>query len=662
MFIRYHLIYYAFGLLIYICSLYLNNLLYILYIAYLFYIYKRFDYRYVFIVLIISFCVHIKPSHSFDYPSHIEGTITKVSNKYDYVKTQNYIIKLYNDYDFHFNDHVSLYIEYIDINKNSNDNAFNEELYLKGEKVEAKASLKSVINVKHRKTLYHFIEDRLSDNEIVQGYQRLFLLGERSQEIDEEYQVLSDLSLVHLFALSGMHITILYSLISGLIGLLFNKKTTQYLSYLIIGFYVFSIPFSLSLMRAFYTMLLYDILKKYLNKLDIYAILLILSLLYNPYYIYNISFIFSYFIYLIVLFTKELKNSFFYIYLSTLPIVLYLNYEFSILTVLSSDILNPFIEVFYTVNCLSVVFPFLEPILAICVNCLNHIVNFLDYVSFRFIVGKPNISFFVFYYIIYVLILFRKSQKRKVITHIGILASLVFSFGFFNHYKIYGQVTMIDVGQGDCTLIRLPMNKGNILIDTGGNKDYDIATSTIIPYLKSIGISKLDYVYISHNDYDHNGALESLISHFPVNHLIENYEKYRKVYNVEIEMINHSYFTDSNDNSLIMHIKMPSMTLLFMGDASVEVEKEIVEGEENLSSDIIKIGHHGSQTSTSALLLDKVKPKVAMIGVKKNNIYNHPSNQVIERLERKGIKILRTDIHGMFHIRYYDDKKYYIYE
>ena len=82
----------------------------------------------------------------------------------------------------------------------------------------------------------------------------------------------------------------------------------------------------------------------------------------------------------------------------------------------------------------------------------------------------------------------------------------------------------------------------------------------------------------------------------------------------------------------------------------------------DLSADILKVGHHGSVSSTSSLLLEKVKPRIALIGVKENNIYKHPSHEVVDRLERKGVYILRTDIHGMFHIRYYNDKKYVIYD
>ena len=662
MFIGYHLIYFAIGFLLYICSFYYHQLVFIIYFAYLYFIFKRLDYRYVLMILLLSFSIHLKQEIPFHYQTHIKGVITKISDKYDYVKVNHHTIKLYNDYDFQFNDYVDINVEYLDMNVNTNDNGFHEELYLKGQNIFVKAKLKNVIGVKNRKTLFHIIESRLSDSQSVNSYQRLLLLGEKSEGIEGEYQTLSDLSLVHLFALSGLHVTILYSLVSSVIGIFVSKKLSKLITFSIIGLYIFSIPFSISLTRAFLSMVLYELLKKYLNKLDILALLVIVSLLYNPYYIYNISFIFSYFIYFVVLITKDIQYSFFYIYLSTLPIVLSLNYEFSILSVLFADILNPFIEVFYILNCLSIVLPFIEVLLTICANCLNHIITFLDFVSLRIIVGKPNISFILFYYIVYFTVLMHKEKNKSAITPLCVMIALILSFSFYNQHKLYGQVTMIDVGQGDCTLIRLPWNKGNILIDTGGSQDYDVATSTIIPYLKSVGITHLDYVYISHDDYDHCGALDSLVEHYDVRQVIDTFEEIRMIDNAQFKMINHILYDDSNDNSLIIHVKLEPMSLLFMGDASIRLEKELIDSQIDLTADIIKIGHHGSSTSTSPQLLDKVKPKVAMIGVKNNNIYKHPSDEVIERLNRKGIVVLRTDIHGMFHIRYYDNKKYYIYE
>ncbi len=126
-----------------------------------------------------------------------------------------------------------------------------------------------------------------------------------------------------------------------------SSKVCQMGAYVFIGIYVFSIPMNISLYRAFFVMVLYEITKKWLNQLDVLSLLVIVSLFYNPYIIYNISFVFSYFIYFIVLVTKHIKSSALMIYLSGLPIVLTLNYQLPLVAFVVGNILTPFIEAFY---------------------------------------------------------------------------------------------------------------------------------------------------------------------------------------------------------------------------------------------------------------------------------------------------------------------------
>ena len=117
-------------------------------------------------------------------------------------------------------------------------------------------------------------------------------------------------------------------------------------------------------------------------------------------------------------------------------------------------------------------------------------------------------------------------------------------------------------------------------------------------------------------------------------------------------------YTENNDCSLIMKVDLPNMSLLFMGDASFQVEIDLKKKYKHLDIDVLKVSHHGSQTSSSTDLFEMISPSIAMIGVKKNNVYHHPSKVVIDRLERKKVNILRTDLDGMFHIRFYGKERY----
>lgn len=657
MFIRYHVFYMMLGMLCLVLGIYFHGIFFVGFLFYLIWLYNRLSIYHVLFCLMISL-----PMFFFSYEiqqpkeTYIQGVVEKVSEKYCYVQTKYGMMKLYHEEQLQYKDEIECYIEYLDWNENTNDHAFNEKLYNYSQKVYLKAYLIQLKNIKHHSSFYHYIESCLSSYEDVAHYQRLLLLGQRDEGIQEDYQKLSQFSLVHLFALSGMHVHLLYGLLYGILGKICHKTTAKIIAYVMIGFYVFSIPMQISLYRAFFTMVLYELTKEYFNQLDIMSFLMIISLYYNPYIIFNISFVFSYFIYFIVLLVKEWKHSFFWIYLSTLPIVLNLNYQFPLFSFWIGSYLMPYIESFYILCLLSVVFPIVSELLLLYVHLFMKMMNFLDWIYLYIPFSKPTFSFIAMYYILYFMIIYKKSLRQQYKNIMLALVSLCISFHVYGQYKFYGEITMIDVGQGDCTLVRLPMNQGNILIDTGGNRDFDLATQTIIPYLKSIGIHQLDYVYISHDDFDHCGALESLQLHFPIQHVIKEFESHRQIGSLNIDMLEHSYSSDSNDQSLVMYLQFPSFQMLTLGDASVSVEKELYEMYHSLDVDILKVSHHGSHTSSGVDLFSLIHPQIAMIGVKKNNFYHHPSPQVIERLKRKNIMILRTDEDGMFHIRYIGNK------
>lgn len=661
MFIRYHLIYYAIGSLFWVLGFYYHFVFFVFWIVYLLWLYQRLTYQHVLICLGCCLLIAFFPRYQCKQTSMIEGTVKKVSEHYCYVQTQIGMMKLYHDHDLKFKDEIVGKVEYLDMNENTNDHAFNERLYLYGQNIFLKAKLVQLESIQHHHSFYHFVETRLSDQTEIQSYQRLFLLGERDDNISEDYQQLSNLSLVHLFALSGMHVNILNHCLLAALGLIMDKKYAKWISYGFIGLYIFSIPMQISLYRAYFMMVIYEVVKTKWNQLDVLSFLIIISFLYNPYYIYNASFVFSYFIFFIVLITKHLSSSYIWIYLSTIPLLLNINYQIPLLSFLLSSFLLPFIEFFYILCCLSIVLPNDFLLLEITWTIFQKILQLLTSFNVLFSFSKPTLAFVCLYYIIYFSILYRLLQRKKVITHITMIIALLISFGFYGKYKIYGEITMIDVGQGDCTFIRLPFDQGNILIDTGGNQNFDLATQTIIPYLHSIGVHHLDYVYISHSDYDHSGALDSLKEHFPIDHIIDEFETYRKIGDLQITMLEHTSSFDTNDQSLVMDVQYQDYHILFTGDISASVEKELARKYTNLDVDILKVSHHGSQSASSVDLFEWIHPQIAMIGVKKNNIYHHPSQSVIERLNRKKIMILRTDEDGMFHIRFYPHMKYIVF-
>lgn len=189
------------------------------------------------------------------------------------------------------------------------------------------------------------------------------------------------------------------------------------------------------------------------------------------------------------------------------------------------------------------------------------------------------------------------------------------------------------------------------MIDTGGNREYDIASHNVIPYLKSQGIPCIDRVYISHHDYDHYGALESLKKKYTVKRVIDTYQKEEKNKLITIKMLKSDViYPSTNENSLVMLVTTGGYNYLFTGDIPSNVEEDLYKKYGEIDVDVLKVAHHGSSYSSSVTFFQMVRPRIAMIGVGEHNLYGHPARIVIKRLEERKIKILRTDLDGSFSI------------
>ena len=180
----------------------------------------------------------------------------------------------------------------------------------------------------------------------------------------------------------------------------------------------------------------------------------------------------------------------------------------------------------------------------------------------------------------------------------------------------------------------------------------------MIPYLQSQGVFYLDAVFISHEDYDHCGALTSLKEHFKVKKVIYDFKKKTIGDLVFKNLALDKYYTNSNDRSSIIYVTINRLNYLFTGDISKEVESDLYQTYHHLDVDVLKVAHHGSSSSSSDDLFKMIDPKVALISVGKNNRYRHPSYLTLNRLEAYGVKIYRSDLQGMVKIVYYGGKNY----
>ena len=303
-------------------------------------------------------------------------------------------------------------------------------------------------------------------------------------------------------------------------------------------------------------------------------------------------------------------------------------------------------------------------------------------------VPTPNILFVILYYLIlFISLLYIHLRKQKnnrflikkflicvsyfrelikknyrFIMILGILITIIFIIlkTIPQDFKIY----FIDVGQGDSALVVTPTNK-KILIDSGGSEtgNFDVGKSTLFPYLLDRGITTLDYICISHFDSDHCDGFKYLLENMNIKNIIlskqyestSNFEEIMTLVNekriniikveagdiliidkfVKLKVFSPNILTDDiNDNSIVMKLEYNNFSCLFTGDISQKIEEDLVKKYESaLESTLLKVAHHGSKTSSSESFINIVNPRIALIGVGKNNKFGHPNENVIEILE-----------------------------
>lgn len=224
----------------------------------------------------------------------------------------------------------------------------------------------------------------------------------------------------------------------------------------------------------------------------------------------------------------------------------------------------------------------------------------------------------------------------------------------------YMEVMMIDVGQGDCTLISLPFQQGNILIDVAGNPDHDIPEEIIVPVLHALGITSLDLVIITHDDFDHRGGLPRLQELMEVKHVIT--EKQEDIQFGQFTfhfLLSEHEFSDANENSILTYLEAYDTTFLFMGDAGKEVEQTLMQTYPSLRADILKVGHHGSKSSSSAPFIHSLHPQIGLISCGAHNFYGHPSPETISTFQQEGVLVLDTPTTGAVDIKCTNFARFY---
>lgn len=513
-------------------------------------------------------------------------------------------------------------------------------------------------------------------------YLYAFILGKTELISDEVLTSYRENGISHLFALSGLHVSIFSSILLFILKKLRFKEILNYvLIFIFLLLFSFITGFSPSILRATLLFFLLGINKVfYLNirTLDILYLVFIILVIINPFIIYNLSFILSFTAAFFLIFSSDLlkgKNYFVSLfkvsllsYFASLPLSIYYFGYTNLLGTILNLVFVPLVSF--------VVFPltFLTFIISKFSLVLNITTNLLESLSllfnkFKIIIYFPRMNLiFVFIYLS-ILMLYIKF-KKKVCLNLIIVLLIFFKIRPYMDNNTY--IYYIDVGQGDSILVVTPHLSKTILIDTGGvvsfNENYksNIVKNKTIPFFRRIGINKVDYLFLTHGDFDHAGEANQLLSNFCVKKVfinkgnINNIEKKIKnkevltlknfvIDNIKVNSLNNNVFNNENDDSTVLFFNIYDYKFLFMGDASVKTEEYLLNNYILPNVDILKVGHHGSYTSTSTDFINVIKPKYSVISVGENNIYKHPNKSVLDILNNT--KLFRTDVDGTIEVK-----------
>lgn len=556
-----------------------------------------------------------------------------------------------------------------------------------------------------RKRLLIYCEERFS--ETTATYCRILLFGDRNGD-SELTDVFNELGILHLFSLSGMHVLFFFRFFRTS-ALRTGMLVEHYFWLQLLASFLFAAltGFPVSVLRALFQSNLSEANRRFqlgCSSLDIWSLTLFLATITQPFTLFSLAGQYSYFLSFFILFIPPMLKSVpfrilqqfcFSALLSvfTLPLLAVTSYEWQPVGIFLTFLLLPLFE-YMLLPSLTFLFGasflvnmnIVELLMEGFLQRLNEVFYWLgERNSFSVVIGHIP-SFLFFSALFLVLLLVGSHMKSWRLSSLFLL--FVFLFTNQKYLLQKGIVAFIDVGQGDSILLQAPFHQETILIDTGGRLGFakeewrqrknqkSNAEYTVIPFLKSRGVSRLNKVFITHADADHMGDLLTLSNqivveqiYFPKGAEIDSYfaevlrqmvQKGTKAYPILARQRIDSYFRLSvlapstqgkgkNNDSLVLHAKIADRSFLFTGDLEAEGEESLRRAYPEIPVDVLKVGHHGSNSSSSKTFIEQIKPAEAIISCGVNNRYGHPHEEVIETLLENSTDIFRTDKNGMIY-------------
>ncbi|MCU0105393.1 DNA internalization-related competence protein ComEC/Rec2 [Acholeplasma vituli] len=479
----------------------------------------------------------------------------------------------------------------------------------------------------------------------------------------DQKEGISKVGITHLFVLSGLHVTVLIGLLNKLLFFI-PKRYRLIIESIVLFSYLVITLFPISLIRAVLQYVICEVLnyKKFqYTRLDAFSFTGIMMLIINPYFIHNMGFQLTFivsFIFLISTYKSDFVGqwcSTFFAQTAVLPITSKItNQVYPIGFFVSPFFIPLFTYVLMPLSWVSLYRPIGEALNPVFSSVMT-LIQLLETNALGFSIPRITGVFALIYFGLWIYLKLSDSLEKGVY-RFTILVIFILIFPYYKAFDPTGSVTFLSVGQGDTTIIRRPYGSCTVVIDTFGD---------VVDYLNQNHIREIDYLVLTHGDYDHDKEANAILEAFEVRHLVVSlyhdvspYKlNYRKLLradkgdelscgDIELSVLAPiRRYQSSNDQSIVLQTNIEGTRYLFTGDVEFEAEQDLVQiFGQSLQSDILKVGHHGSKSSTNVAFLKSVNPKIAVVSVGNQNYFGHPHKEVINRLNKNGVKIYQTNV------------------
>lgn len=535
---------------------------------------------------------------------------------------------------------------------------------------------------------------------LTSSYLQSFFLGLRDDMDEETMDVYNALGILHIFAISGVHVTLLTDIVRDAlkrIGLI-NSIVD---SILIVFCVIFSLVAggSISIIRASAMAILAIINRRFklrLSSFDIFAIVFIIHFSLNPLVVYQRGFQFSYWIAFILICSRPtlrkltpLKSRLAIVFLarmSSIPIAASSGYEINLTAYLANLILVPLLmQLIIPALLVTLFLPFLSPLTDFLLSSFEYLNTLLQpYLMHNLIVGSVPLLVVMLLMVLLLTSCYFYEKYQKLWIRLALIGLYMLVLETNRIWQPYTVVTFLDVGQGDATIIRSPYQTCTVVIDTGGDisrirsRHPSIFSHTLEPYLLGSGVRHIDVLILTHEHYDHIAEAIPLMNRFNVRQLILSEAKHEdqmqaiveeaarlnipihtarpldtftcgnQVYTFIHDEIDH---LDVNEDSLVMTVEMDGFNVLLTGDIGHVTEPAILENNQLAHIDIYQVAHHGSRYSNSLEFMNALNIRYAVVQAGRSNFFGHPHQALFDVIDTLGIVLLNNAEHGTVQFR-----------